>query len=160
MQATRRLFGSSVLLVAMIATGCDGGPPIATIAGKITRNGQPPKIPHLTISFVGANGKPVTTAVSEDGSFTADPLDVGEMMVGFGIAEEDGSEQAKQPQEGESAESYVNRMKHTKEMGKHRRKVATKSKFPTLPIKYLDPRTSGITTTLKPGANTFDFDIK
>lgn len=128
--------------VVVLVLGCARNSP-AEVQGTITIKGHSPKIAGLTISFIGIDGKPVTAPVDSDGKYTIAQAPVGEVKIGFGVA------QAMLTSES-SPQDRIRELET-------KRQVKDAGGFPD---KYRDPRTSGITTTLSPGSNTFDFDIK
>lgn len=151
----------ALLLLAAVLTGC-GGPQTAEVSGKITRNGKPLQIERMTISFMGADGKPITVLIEPDGSYSVSGVSVGEVQVGFGVAHKS-EPRTDVPKDGESAEAFQKRMKDPEEQLRQLRREQRAEKANAainLLSKYFDPRTSGVATTLNPGPNTFDFDIK
>lgn len=159
---TRTLGPVAFLFLSTLLCGCSG-PDTAEVSGKVTLKSQPPKIDGLTMSFMAADGRPVTVLVAEDGSYTATSVPVGEVKIGFRVARLLPPRDDK-PKEGESPEAFEKRMKDPKEHFKRiqaEQRAAKASKAATLiPNRYIDPLKSGVTTTLNPGPNTFDFDIK
>lgn len=61
-------FGTAFVLVLAASTGCSDGPKIVKVSGTLTRNGKP--VPHLTVNFIPANGRPSWGLSDDDGRFT------------------------------------------------------------------------------------------
>lgn len=152
------------IVTGLLASGC--GTSTADITGRLTVKGQVTKAEGLTISFQDTDGKAKTTVVAADGTFSLTGLQVGETKVAFGLPSgtdaEDGLEGAgRVPRPGESYQAFKQRMSDPIELAKQKAAAERAVKGAALvPTKYRDPRTSGVTATLKPGPNTFDFDIR
>lgn len=137
-------------LIAVATAGCSGDRP-ASVSGTVSINGQPPRLPGLTISFVTPGGRTVAVPVDGDGKYTAPDLVSGEVRVGFydlGALPTDGG--------GPDAYDRIDRKAPApRDKGADKGKAAA-----TVPARLSDPLKSGVRTALNPGPNTFDFDIK
>lgn len=146
----------TITLLATFVAGC-GGPETADVSGRITLKGVPPNMEGLTISFMGADGKPSTVLIAADGSYKATGVAVGEMKVGF--SDTNDSPFMKGPKVGEKKGNGGQKDNAKRKVGPTLADSQT-SKASVIPRKYSDPLKSGVSTTLNPGPNTFDFDIK
>src|SRR5262249_50970383 len=81
-----RGLGCLTLVAAALATLAGCGKKTTDVTGTVTVNGKAPNLEGLGISFVGADGRPVTTAVAKDGSFKASGVPLGETQVGLTYA--------------------------------------------------------------------------
>jgi len=140
--------------------GCSSEPPVG-VSGTVTVKGAPPKLPGLMISFVSATGAVVTAPVAENGTYTASGLTSGETRVGFAVGGANDKKTGDQSLADEKDQGERRKAEYDKKI--ETRKKAKSSEPPVkvpLPLRYLDPLKSGITTTLKPGDNVVDVDIK
>ncbi|MDB5310472.1 MAG: hypothetical protein JWO38_4674 [Gemmataceae bacterium] len=159
--------GSLALLVLVFGLGGCGNEPPTGVSGTVTMKGAPPKVPGLMISFVSTAGTVVTAPVAEDGTYTASGLASGEMRVGFAVV---GAAKDKRTvdQQNDDPKARTERLKaeYDKKLDPKKadpKKKAKPSEPPVkspIPERYLDPLKSGVTTTLKPGDNTLNADIK
>lgn len=63
-----RLAGAcSAALLLLTAAGCDKGPPVAPVSGKVLYNGAP--LPFGSVMFQPSAGQPAGGAIEPDGSF-------------------------------------------------------------------------------------------
>jgi len=153
----RRVGPLALLVLAFGLAGCGGEPPTA-VSGTVTFKGAPPKISGLMISFMSTAGTVVTVTVAEDGTYTASGLTGGEMRVGFSVV-------GKAPP-NRTDRQPENLSKTDPKAQIEREKTRFKAEFgkalvkSPIPERYLDPLKSGITTSLKPGDNTLNVDIK
>jgi hypothetical protein len=78
----QRVWGSIALaiLVGIIQAGCDQGPPVGTINGDVTFDGQPVKDGHVLFTPVDGMGQTGGAPV-RDGKFQAEKVPVGKMKV-------------------------------------------------------------------------------
>jgi hypothetical protein len=148
-------------LIAALAAGC-GGPDAAEVGGTVTVKGKAPAVPGLTVTFMGADGRPVTAAVNPDGTYRATGVPAGEVRVGFAVAGDADPDKAAagsdKPAPGESPEDAQRRVSDPRVAAAAARRAAVSA---AVPAKYLDPLRSGVTVTLNPGPdNTFDYDIR
>ncbi|AWM36468.1 hypothetical protein GobsT_57270 [Gemmata obscuriglobus] len=64
-----RAAATALLFLALVgAGGCSDGPKIVPVSGTVTRNGQP--VPHMTVNFEPATGRPSWGVSDESGRFT------------------------------------------------------------------------------------------
>ncbi len=132
--------GFVVLLLATTAGGCSGGSSRPAVGGRVTVGGQP--VAHGTITFEAEDGKP-DAAWIEDGRYHFQTgqtvgLPPGRYKVSVVPRQPTGPEPQLVGQE-------------TKPVG---------ATGPTIPEKYHQAATSGLTVEVKGGDNrTFDFDL-
>jgi hypothetical protein len=150
----------------VLLSGC--GKSKAEVSGKVTIKGAPAKIEGLTVSVMGADGKPVTGTVAGDGQYVIPDAPVGEVMfsisvagVGQGDRESAGGGDDK-PRPGEDPEAFEKRLQDPKHKADQMKKTVEQGKTKgEIPEKYLTPTTSGWKTTLKSGpGNKFDLVVE
>ncbi|QJW99449.1 hypothetical protein [Frigoriglobus tundricola] len=153
--------GSPALLVLVFGVaGCSSEPPVG-VSGTVTVKGAAPKLPGLMISFVSATGAVTTVPVAENGTYMASGLASGETRVGFAFGAAKDKKTGDPSPEDAKEQAERRRAEYDKKM--EPRKKAKPNEPPAkvpLPQRYLDPLKSGITTTLKPGDNVLDVDLK
>lgn len=142
----RRLLAVGLMTAVLGIGGC-GGEPVGMVSGLVTLDGKP--VDGGTVSFLPpAGGIPVTTAIGNDGRFTATGVPVGEMMVGVQSPGDN------TPTAGEII----------KNQGAKSGPQAAPPKPPMrFPDKYADPSASGLKVAVKPerdGMVTFDIPMK
>jgi hypothetical protein len=113
----------------------------ATLEGTITYGGE--HVSLAQISVLGEKGQGIGV-VEEDGRFLVKSAPLGEVKIGVNT-----EAMRSQAISQQMAQSY-------KGPGAKGANRAAPTKFISLPAKYQDPDTSGITTTIKRGKNTFD----
>jgi len=141
-------FGSCVLAVV----GCGGGSspahgPTGTVTGKVTVNGK--SVPNgCTVVFVHEKTNvPASGIVGGDGSYSAAKVLAGPNKVSI-------TPPAKATTVDQSnMDAYKAAMMGKKDAGPK----GTPAPFPT---KYLTPEKSGLSVTVKEGANTYDIELK
>ncbi|WP_193376994.1 hypothetical protein [Frigoriglobus tundricola] len=145
----------------VLLCGC-GGQPTADVSGRIAIRGKPPELDRLVVSFVMTDGRSFSGPVARDGRYTVAGVPTGEVKVGFIVPQ---PREPAHPKGSESPEEQNKPLDPKQKMQELR--AAAKSKgaksaaqASPVPEKYRDPLKSGVTTTLTPGSNTFDFDIK
>jgi len=129
-------------LVAMLAASCgERGERLpetgASLEGTITYGGA--KVPFATVTVMGQNGM-ATGNVHEDGRYKIPNVPLGEVNIGVNTMAAKGE--------------YVSKV-----MAESKGKGRSTSKFVDVPAKYHDQETSGLKTTTKKGANTYDIVI-
>lgn len=163
-----RLLRFAVLPAALaaVAVGCGAG--TGDVAGTVTYKGRP--VVHGTVTFVGADGRPVAAAIGGDGSYTLSGVAVGEAKVLVdsprpvaeatanrwtgvadrgGRAARGGKDDPALPPDAPKADSRPKDAPNPVE-----REVA--AKWVPLPGKFRDPTQSPLAFTVKPGANSHD----
>jgi hypothetical protein len=151
---SRRTSAVLVPAVAILICGC-GEPAKADLKGVVTLNGKPPNFEGLVINFLGMDGRPIAAVVAPDGTYSASGVAVGEVRVGFSVTDPDGDRawaaQGQAALGGEAAPA---------EKARPPADPAARRRRPTVPERYRDALKSGLITTTKPGANSYDVDIK
>lgn len=117
----------------------------ATLEGTITYGSQ--KVPAALVIVAGKDHS-ATGNVGEDGRYKVENAPLGEVNIGVNTAAARGEMQSKI-----MAEAYKG--PGAKGVGK-----ASKLQIVDVPGKYGTPESSGITTTVNKGANTYDIVIK
>ena len=113
----------------------------ATLEGTVTYGAE--KVPLAQINVLGEKGQGIGE-VQEDGRYLVNSVPLGEVKIGVN------TEAMRSQVIGQQmAQSY-------KGPGSKGGSRAPAPKFISLPAKYQEPDTSGITTTIKRGKNTFD----
>jgi hypothetical protein len=113
-----------------------------SLTGRVTYKGQPLQFAAIVITGAGGTGG---GALNQDGTYRADNLPLGEVKIGVDTDAARGDFQSVV-----MAASYK---------GPDANGAGKAPKFVSVPAKFADPEASGLTTTIKPGANTFDIDI-
>ena len=132
----RRILKTRRLLIAAglfaIALGCNQGPPLGQVSGKVTLDGEP--VPQATLTFSHANGRTAFARTDESGAYE--------------LKFTDGREGALL---GENHVSIETSRAGTDAEGNF-------VEYPeTIPAKY--NKESEITKVIEPGEQTIDFDL-
>jgi hypothetical protein len=133
-----REFGVVALLILALVTGCGGSS--SSVSGTVTVDGKPligSETVLVTVMFYPeSSGAPAAARLDESGQYelstgSQEGLPPGNYLVAISAKEIVG------PSSGEST---------------NMRNLAAR--------RYASPKTSGFKAEVKPGANTFDFDLK
>jgi hypothetical protein len=110
----------------------------ATLEGTITYNGETVQMAQINV----LSDKGQSLGVIEDGRYKVERVPLGEIKIGINTETERGNAigQAMARAKGVNSGPVL--------------------KFISLPAKYWDADTSGVTTTVKKGQNTFDIVLK
>jgi hypothetical protein len=153
MRYTLRL-GAAVLLVAVCAalTSCGYGvreerlpETNATLEGTVTFGTEPVYLAMIIVT--GAKGSATGNVDEATGQFSIPNVPLGEVQIGVNV------EAAKGQMQGKLMSGYYQGPEAKK------RGIVTPPKVANIPVKYADPKTSGITTTIA-GEGVTKFDIK
>ena len=137
--------------LTLLIGGC-GKPPKADVAGTVTINGKPPSFEGLAINFLGTDGRPVAALVAPEGTYAVSGVAVGEVRVGFVVTDPAGDRAwAAQGQAATGKASPKDRPAD---------EAPARPARPRIPERYRDALKSGLTTTTKPGANTYNINLK
>jgi hypothetical protein len=153
--------------LAVIVLGCssrrDTGVLPNSLSGKVTYNGKP--VGGGTVIFIGKDkqGKDinVNAILQPDGSYSISGIPTGDHLVAVETQSVKPQESAVIPgsKEGQSydkaQEQYMKMMKQ-----KGATKEAAAPVYVKIPQKYASPKSSGLTVSVKEGANTKDFELK
>jgi len=115
----------------------------ATLEGTVTYAGE--KVPMALINVFGEKGQ-ANGQIEEGGKYRVENVPLGEVKIGVNTEAMRGQMISQQ-----MASSY-------KGPGKGGSRVPP-PRFLSVPAKFAEPETSGITTTVKKGVNTFDIVI-
>jgi hypothetical protein len=137
-------------LALVLAFGCSKKNPNApsSVSGKVTYKGAP--VPAGTITFSSPKGAKYPSALAPDGTYTAVDLPSGDM----GVTVETESVKGKKAT-GPLAAKMSKMMGPVPDYAKN----APKGEYVKIPLKYADPKTSPLKTTLKDGKNDYSPDL-
>jgi hypothetical protein len=150
---TRKLALCGMASGLVLLSGC-GGPPKADIAGTLTIRGKTPNVEGLALHFLGSDGIPVATLVGADGNYQVKHVAVGEVRVAVTVTDPDGDKAW--AARGQAANGGTPPPKaRPPEEGATSRRIR-----PVISDSYRDPFKSGLKTTTRPGANTYNIDLQ
>ena len=140
------------LLIGLLipATGC-GSSDTAEVSGVVRYQGKP--VRSGTVMAFDTAGSPHPTDIRPDGTYALSGIPVGAVQL---------SVQSPDPTRGVLPPMFALKRKEiqlTPTVSPPRPPVKRNGWFP-LPAVYSTPASSGLTTTLKPGPNSFDIDLK
>ncbi|QJW97705.1 hypothetical protein [Frigoriglobus tundricola] len=147
-------FGAAVLLGTVCAalTSCGYGvreqrlPETgATLEGTVSYGGE--TVPLALIIVAGSNASATGNIDDSTGRFSIQNVPLGEVKIGINI------DAAKGELQGKLMSGYY-QGPDAKKKG-----IVAPPKVVNVPKKYADPNTSGLTTTISAGSNTFDIKI-
>jgi hypothetical protein len=126
---------AAVSLMTLLAAGCEEAG-TGSVRGTITVAGRP--LPRGSITFLPAAGDrdPVTAAVI-DGVYDTGPMPTGPARI-----------------------TIMHSTHAPAAAGGDRTSPRLPADAPRVPAKYHSPDTSGLSLPVKPGANTFDYDVR
>jgi len=132
-----------VLLFAVVValSGCSGPKRLASLTGKVTYKGKPVSVG--AIYFHGQAGELAMGNLTEDGSFVATDLPVGEVRVSLKV---------------QDPGVYAQQLKGPQSLDKAKPKEG--DKVTSIPNNFSDPATSGLVYTLTPSTTTLDVAIE
>jgi hypothetical protein len=133
-------------LVAAVAGCANGGK--ADVTGKVTHRGKP--VIFGTVILQGPDGIAMTGAIQPDGTYLVQGVAAGPALVG--VVSRDPAVRARSSPGRKEKEDDAPPPPPSGP-------VLDRTKWFPLPEKYEDPARSGLTTTLKAGANTYDIDL-
>ena len=138
---TRQVWG--LVLAAGMAglAGCGGG--TADLAGTVTYKGKP--VTSGTVQALQAGGKVTAAGIGADGRYRIADAAAGAAKVGV-----NSPDPRQAPAEGGG---------RVMPGAPKPKAAAADPTWVKLPDKYADPDTSGLTTTLSAGSNTFDIKV-
>jgi hypothetical protein len=149
----RQLGGLALLLslAALAASGC--GKKNSTVTGKVTYKGVPLKGGIVSFLPPRGEGAAIAADIGQDGTYTAENVPTGEMRVTVDTAylkppaDFRGGPPNYKPPEGAGGGYKPPDLSNTGE------------RYTKIPDKYSDPDASGLTLTVKGGAQTFPIDL-
>jgi hypothetical protein len=133
-------------LAALFIAGCSGGGGIGALSGKVTYQGKPVIYGVVVVRL--ADGTQRTVNIEPDGSYTAPDLPPGVVKLGV-QSPEPPDPSAQKPRSRGSAPAPA-----------APRPTVDRSKWFQIPDQLADPDKSGISTTVKAGANSFDIQLQ
>jgi hypothetical protein len=140
----------------LVITGCKGRPHSvehAEISGKVLFQGKP--LPGGVVNFVAVNGGFANTGVIDENGNYQLKAPVGEVRIG--VSNKMLRSGAPTKEGGQKKEPKTAREEKTADQKKGQRGV--KGRYVDIPPSYTDPSTSGLTYTVKPGAQTHDIEL-
>jgi hypothetical protein len=135
------------LVVLVIFSGC--GPAKTEVSGIVRYQGKP--LSFGTVLVVDTDGMPYTSPISDEGAYTARGVPVGPVRFAV-LVRDERRITVKLPKR-------VPGWRHAKMDLSQRDDNETAAK-PQIPPRYAAVGTSGLSTILQPGSNTFDFDLQ
>jgi hypothetical protein len=159
-----------VPLVCLFLCGC-GGPKFGKVSGRVTYQGKP--LPGGKVMFWPqvAGSNPVSVPLQPDGSYTAEAVPAGEVAVTVETASVSGKPEgfAGQMHMGQPGSAPVRGgppPEVVKEIGERMRKTGMippqpeRGNYVEIDPKYSRPDQSGFKTTVEPGEQTYNIDLK
>lgn len=135
-------FRFGLLAAALLAAvGC--GPSVGELTGKVTYNDK--AVQSGTVTAVASDGSSHTGPIQDDGSYSIPSVPAGTVSVGV---------------TSEDPKSIVIAQRKEKNAPKSEATRPEQSKWFPIPDKYSDPKSSGLTTTVKSGKNDFPIPLK
>jgi hypothetical protein len=141
-------------LLAMVLTGCSGGPRLGKVSGKVTFKGKP--VPTGTIMFYPDAGPAAVGAIGPDGTYTLTTIKPGDGAV---VGSHRVTIQATTVGPGSLADpsSFEEELQFAQRQDP-KAKVLVPGKVEWIvPEKYSRPDTTDLTATVQPGTNSIDF---
>ncbi|MBU6276673.1 MAG: hypothetical protein KGQ61_08545 [Planctomycetes bacterium] len=154
-----RFLVSHLLVVAsatalLVVPACSSGPkrpPTIKVSGKVTINGTP--VPKATVSFLStvAGGRPAVGITDDAGQYTLTTFTAGDGAIAgdYGVAIIKVEEGAGSTVGTANTEQYI-----PPEGMKEPPPVKS-----LIPVRFNNPRESGLKATVGSGNNTFDFEL-
>jgi hypothetical protein len=131
----------------LIVTGC--GPAKTEVSGTVRYQGKP--LTSGNVLVVDADGMTYAAPIRSEGSYTARDIPVGPVRFAVLVSskhENGGKLLKREPRERRRQSTSLTR-----------RQSSSPPPKPLLPPRYAAVGTSGLSTILSPGANTFDLDL-
>jgi hypothetical protein len=151
-----------VSLVLICAVGCGGAR--GSVAGKVTFRGQP--VMAGSVVMCGSDKRPATSAIEENGTYSLEDVPVGQVQVAVvspnpAIAANRSKAlaivaKAKAKAKATDKFDYEAIVPQEASAGSE----GPKKRWVRLPKDVEFPDRSGITTTIRPGENTFNIELK
>jgi hypothetical protein len=139
---------SLVALTLLALVGCGGN--TGTVTGKVSYKGQP--VPGGNVVFTNADqSKTERAPIQSDGTYTSSQIPVGEMLVG--VEPPPQGPRAKMPPGAKMPDLPPDSPGMANYAGGGGAQV-------DIPASLQNPKTSGYTTTVSRGSQTFDIDLK
>jgi hypothetical protein len=160
MPHARQLRLLAALCFAVGAAGCgEGGR--ADVAGTIKLHGQPPKFTGIEVMFTHPNGAQVSAPVHEDGTYKAEGVPAGEVMVCFVYITPEAAQMGAEAQAGGGGRKLGKPGDAEKAASKVKARGTPGPKNNPIPRELREASTSKLTVNVQAGkTSTFDYDIK
>jgi hypothetical protein len=161
-----RTFRPSFVCLALASvlalSGC--GKSTATVSGVVKFQGEP--LPSGTVLIYGADGQPIKGTISEDGKYTVADAPVGPVKIAVQVQDSStmpggGAGGAGGPADGgqDMSRGVPGADEHMKK-GMDRAMPGNERRVVSIPARYSSPETSGLSTTLKKGKQTFPIELE
>jgi len=163
---TRNRFISAVLLVSCVTLlGCGGGTGsgnAARVSGTLSYNGQP--IKGGVMAFHSSDGVVYPAMLSPDGTYSANDIGTGEMVVTVDTESLNPTRNAANAPKGQIAEarmaaSVAYNKRGDGPAGGNQPTAQSAGSYTKIPAKYANAKTSTYTVTLKPGRQVVNIDL-
>jgi hypothetical protein len=139
MSASQRFdFRAAAVASLLLFAGCDSGPPVGQVSGKVTFRGQPVTEGRVSFTHVDA-GYGADALLEEDGTFSI-VTDEGGLLVG-------------------DYRVSVTPLVVMDDSDPNTPPVGVEKPAPNIPKKYRDESTSGFTASVTEGRNEVNFDM-
>jgi hypothetical protein len=135
------------LALLLVIAGC--GPAKTEVSGIVRYKGEP--LTSGDVLVVDADGMTYATPISSEGGYTAHGIPVGPAR--FAVLTGVRPQNVEKPRKRQPGERRGN-------TGLIERDTSKTPVKPQLPARYAAVGTSGLSTTLQPGPNTFDLDLE
>jgi hypothetical protein len=134
----------------LVVAGC--GPAKTDVSGTVRYQGKPLTFGNVLV--VDADGMPHTSLISDEGSYAASGVPVGPVRFAVLVSDMDVNKLPKRKASERRGKFGFNKR------GTSRRDNNAPPPKPLLPPRYAAVGTSGLSTNLQPGSNTFNLDLE
>lgn len=138
MNGVRRSAAAALVLAACLQAGCSGGPDSGTVTGTVSVAGKP--LAGGSISFIGADGRPIAAEISPNGTYRVDNVPLGEAIVVVNALPSD------EPARHKAIKEQISQ-------------PPPAPPPPPFAAKYTDMGSTDLRFTVKAGENKFDADL-
>lgn len=150
---------SGALLLCLF--GCDSGPSVEKVTGKVTLDGTPVPGARITFSPVsGGTGAPAVGTTDSSGIFTVTDMKSESHGSGAKAGEYKVGVLWYKPSDPSSASATGDSAAPTELSDDKAERTKATGPEVLMPTAYGDPETSGLTVTVAPGENNFDFTLE
>jgi hypothetical protein len=153
----RLLMAGWVILTLLGPAGCGWKEPQATVEGKVTVDGAPANSGIVAFTSVDGKGRiaSMAGAIQSDGTYRIPNAPLGAVKVSVAPLT------LTQTRGARRKEKVIKRMEMKQKGQTDLPQAAPAPDAPVVPIpkKYADADSSGLTTTLNPGTNTYDIEL-
>lgn len=140
------------LLVCLAATGCGGK---GSVTGKVSYKGEP--LGGGTVLFYSEGQGTASSPIGPDGSYKVDKVPAGEVKIGVETKSVKPAANFNRPAMPTPPPDALPKDAAASIYGPPSQPMG---KFVAIPDSYADPKSSGLTYTVKPGPQPYDIDLK